>query len=115
MLAHALEGSDTYGGLTQALLQIEEFHPPPIIEALLRGVLTRSEGHPVHFAAMLMFLHGKATSAFDWAQRPFFLKFNTDDRPERIQLFQELCGKIGVDPAKYLKGNVRPPAPKTDP
>lgn len=102
ILADALEGSDTYGGLTQALLEIEAFHPPEIIDALLRGVLNRSGGPPVHFAAMLMFLHGKASSAFDWNHRPFFLKFNTDDLGERIRLFRELCGKIGVDAKKYL-------------
>ncbi|MEP7351886.1 MAG: hypothetical protein ABI824_01510 [Acidobacteriota bacterium] len=103
-LVHALEGSDTYGGLTQALLQVEEFHPPQIMDALLRGVLSRSDGPPVHFAAMLMFLHGKASSAFDWEQRPFYLKFNTGDRRERIQLFKELCAKLGVDAKKYLDG-----------
>ena len=104
ILVHALEGSDTYGGLTQALLRIEAFHPPQIIDALLRGVLSRTEGPPVHFAAMLMFLHGKTSSAFDWEQRPFFLKFNTGDRHERIHLFQELCYKIGVDAGKYVDG-----------
>ncbi len=101
-LVAALEGSDTYGGLTQALLQVEEFHPPRIIDALLRGVLTRSEGPPVHFAAMLMFVHGRAKSAFDWDQRPFFLEFNTDDGAKRRALFRDLCAKIGVDPERYL-------------
>lgn len=104
-LVEALEGSDTYGGLTQALLQIQEFHPPPIIDALLRGVLNRGGGPPVHFAAMLMFLHGKASSPFDWDQRPFFLKFNTADGRERIRLFEELCARIGVNAEKYLDGD----------
>ncbi len=108
VLTDALERSDTYGGLTQALLQIETFHPPQIIDALFRGVLARTEGAPVHFAAMLMFLHGKASLAFDWEQRPFFLKFRTDDRHHRIQLFQELCVKVGVNAEKYLDGNLDP-------
>jgi hypothetical protein len=103
ILVRALEDTDTHGGLTQALLEIESFHPPEIIDALLRGVLERGEGTPVHFAAMLMFLHGKAESAFDWDQRPFFLKFHTEDRGERTQLFIELCERIGVDPAPYLR------------
>ncbi|MBL9199769.1 MAG: hypothetical protein JNL39_04640 [Opitutaceae bacterium] len=101
-LVAALEGSDTYGGLTQALAQVEEFHPPAIVDALLRGVLTRTDGPPVHFAAMLMFIHGKAKSAFDWDRRPFFLEFNTDDGEKRRALFRDLCSKIGVDPAPYL-------------
>ena len=41
-LVAALESLEIYGGLTQALLEIETFHPPAVIEALLRGVLTRS-------------------------------------------------------------------------
>ena len=92
-LVDALEGSEIYGGLTQALLEIETFHPPAVIEALLRGVLTRSGENAVHFAAMLMFLHGKAKSSFDWKHRPFFLRFNTDDGAEREKLFRELCKK----------------------
>lgn len=113
-LVHALEGADTYGGLTQALLQIEEFHPPQIIDALLRGVLTRTEGQPVHFAAMLMFLHGKTQSAFDWDQRPFFLEFKTDDSAKRRALFRDLCARIGVDPEKYLEEKTVSPAAKSD-
>ncbi len=102
-LVRALAGADTYGGLTQALLQVQEYHPPEVIEALLRGVLARDDGAPVHFAAMLMYLHGQASSAFDWEQRPFFLKFHTQDQQERKQLFAELCAKIGVEPAAYLQ------------
>ncbi len=102
-LVHALEGADTYEGLTQAFLQIEEFHPPEIIDALFRGVLARRGGNAVHFAAMLMFLHGKAPSAFDWNQRPFFLKFNTEERAERETCFRELCRKLGVSTEPYLK------------
>ncbi len=114
-LVDALQGSDTYGGLTQALLQIETFHPPAIIDALLRGVLLRTDAAPIHFAGMLMYLHGQAESAFDWNQRPFFLKFHTDDRRERIRLFEELCTKIGVKAEKYVKGNSPPPIREMDP
>jgi hypothetical protein len=106
-LVAALEVAESFGGLSPTLLEVEEFHPPKVIEALLRGVLSRGGGVPVHFAAMLMFLHGKAESAFDWARRPFFLKFNTEDRAERETLFLELCGKIGVKPEKYLRGKKR--------
>ena len=106
-LVAALEVAESYGGLSQTLLEVEEFHPPKVIAALLRGVLARGDGVPVHFAAMLMFLHGKAESAFDWAHRPFFLKFHTEDRAERESLFRELCEKIGVKPDKFLRGKVR--------
>src|SRR6476660_4644558 len=100
-LVAALEGTDIYGGLTQALLEVEDFHPPKVIDALLRGTLERSGENAVHFAAMLMFVHGKAYSSFDWDQRPFFLKFHTENRAEREAMFRELCKKIGVNPEKY--------------
>lgn len=102
ILVAALEAADFYGGLTQALLQVEDFHPPEVVDALLRGVLVRRGENAVHFAAMLMFIHGKAAAAFDWDQRPFFLKFNTENHAERTALFRELCAKIGVSPEAYL-------------
>lgn len=102
-LVAALKETEIYGGLTQALMQVEEFHPAPVIEALFRGALKREGDTACHFAAMLMFVHGKATSAFDWEQRPFFLRFNTENRKERVAAFRELCAKVGVDAETYLK------------
>lgn len=101
-LLEILETASLSGGLSQAIDQAEDFHPQPVIEALLRGTLRRSGEAPVHFAALLMFLHGKAESAFDWDQRPFFLRFLTPDRKDREAAFVELCSKIGVDPSPYL-------------
>ncbi len=91
-----------FEGLTQALELAEQHHPPVVVEALLRGTLEREGDIAVHYAALLMFLHGKAESSFDWAQRPFFLTFNTDDPHERSAAFRELCRQIGVDPIPYL-------------
>jgi hypothetical protein len=103
-LVAALEGSAIYGGLTQALELVDEFHPPQVVDALFRGLLTRDGETAVHFAAMLMYIHGQAESAFDWDQRPFFLKFNTEDRAERQTLFRELCGRVQIDPGRFLAG-----------
>jgi hypothetical protein len=103
-LVKALRAAVFYGGLTQALGEVENFHPPEVIDALLDGALNREDGEgPVHFAAMLFFLHGKARVAFDWDHRPFFLRFNTQNREERVTVFKELCERIGVDPQPYLK------------
>ncbi len=98
----ALEGERIFGGLTQALEQVAEFHPPEIVEALLRGALAREGETAVHFAAMLMFIHGKAQSDFDWEHRPFFLRFHTASRAEREAVFRELCQRIGVPAERYL-------------
>lgn len=110
-LVQALEQAEIYGGLTQALLEVEDFHPPEIIRTLLRGLMDRDGGTACHFAAMLYFLHGKAKSAFDWDHRPFFLRFNTGDLAEREKAVRELCETIGVDPSRYIKPKPAPPAP----
>lgn len=102
VLVAALETCDFYGGLTQALLEVQSHHPRPVIEALWRGVMKRSGQHAYHFAAMLLFLHGKATSPHDWEQRPFLLRFVTEDRAAREVVFRELCAQLGVKPGQYL-------------
>lgn len=102
VLIEALEQSDLYEGLTQALDQIETFHPPGVIDALLRGLLKR-DSVAVNFAGMLFYIFGKADSSFDWNHRPFFLRFSTGERKEREQAFIQLCNIIGVDPKKYIE------------
>jgi hypothetical protein len=101
-LVKALQTAEFYGGLTQAIDEAEEFHPPEVVDALFKGALHRDGEAAVHFAALLMFIHGKAPEAFDWGQRPFFLRFNTADRAERETAFRELCDKTGVAVSKYL-------------
>jgi hypothetical protein len=79
-----------------------EFHPKEVVEVLFHGVLHRDGEAAVQFAALLMFVHGKADSQYDWDQRPFFLRFNTENKKEREAAFVELCEKIGVDSSDYL-------------
>ena len=102
-LVAALEGAELYAGLSAALDQVEKCHPPAVVDALLRGALARDGEVAVNFAAMLLYLHGRAEEPFDWAQRPFFLRFHTTDRAARETVFRELCDKIAVDPARYLQ------------
>ena len=103
-LIASLKKDNLYGGLSEAIDEVEEFHPPGVIDVLFHGALHRDGEAAVHFAALLMFLHGKAKEPFDWDHRPFFLRFHTDDRAERKAVFRELCEKIDVDPARYLGG-----------
>jgi hypothetical protein len=103
LLIHTLRGADLFTGLSEAIDECEEFHPPAVIDALFRGALNRDGEAAVHFAAMLFYLHGKAKEPFDWDHRPFFLRFNTSDRKERKAVFHELCEIIGVDPKKYVR------------
>ncbi|MCC6538002.1 MAG: hypothetical protein IT162_10655, partial [Bryobacterales bacterium] len=100
-LLEALRTGEFYGGLSEALAEVEETHPPEIIDALFRGTLEREGGVACHFAAMIFYLHGKAAMPFDWDHRPFFLRFNTTDRAAREAAFAELCERVGADPARY--------------
>ena len=102
VLVEAIERAELYEGLTQALSEVETFHPKGIIDALLRGLIKRGDTCAVNFAGMLLYIHGKADSSFDWDKRPLFLRFNTPDPNERKNAFVDLCKIIGVDPKPYL-------------
>lgn len=97
-LVQALEQSEIGTGLSEALDEVAEFHPPEIVRTLLRGLMARDGSIAVHFAALLYYIHGKAPEPFDLEQRPFFLRFNTANRVEREQVVRELCTALGVDP-----------------
>ena len=101
-LVQSLETANIFGGLTQTLEQVADYHPPLIVEALLRGALGRGGEVAVHFSAMLCSIHGQGSGPFDGDHQSFFNRFNTDNRTDREIVFQELCEKIGVDAARYL-------------
>jgi hypothetical protein len=96
MLVNALEVATPFDAFTDTLEQVERFHPPPVVDALWRGVDTRQGDVAVHYAAMLAFIHGKADSAFDWSMRPLFLKFNTTSSAERRVAIAELRSRLDV-------------------
>jgi hypothetical protein len=99
-LVEALKTAVAYGGLTQALEEVLECHPPEVMDALLRGLLEREGEVAVHFAARLFYLHGKADEPFDWNHRPFFLRFHTEDRAERLAVYRELCAILEIEPER---------------
>ena len=101
-LVTALRTAELYGGLSQALELAEEFHPKEVVDELFHGALHRNGETAVLFAALLMFIHGKAASAFDWDQRPFFLRFNTENQREREAAYRELREKAGLPDLKSI-------------
>lgn len=101
-LVKALHTATVFGGLTPALDEAELYHPKEVMDALFWAALNRDGETAVNVAGLLLFLHGRVASSFDWDQRPFFLRFNTENRSERKAVFVELCEKAGVDPAPYL-------------
>ena len=102
IITDALQSAEIFSGLSQVLLEVERYHPEEVKEALIKGLLNRKGDVAVHFAAMLFYLYGEAKEPFDWKQRPFFLRFNTKDRKERIEVFREICQKLKINPEKYL-------------
>ena len=98
-LVSSLRHARLYEGLTQALLEVEEFHPPAVIQALLHGVLERDGATAGEFAAMLLYLHGQAESPLALEHQALRLRFLDGHRPA---LFRELCVLIGLDPETCL-------------
>jgi hypothetical protein len=101
-LIDALQNIEPFWGLSQVLDEVERYHPEEVKEALIKGSLNRKGEVAVHFAAMLFYLFGKAKEPFDWEKRPFFLRFSTEDKKERVKVFRELCQKLKINPKKYL-------------
>ncbi len=104
-LINALQDAKIFGGLSQTLDDIAEYHPSEIKETLIKGLLSREGEVAVLFAAMLFYIYGKAAEPFDMEQRPFFLRFNTEDKEERARVFLELCKQLKINPEKYLSSN----------
>ena len=102
-IVHAIDNADVFDGLTQALDAAAEHPTQAVKDALFRACLKGTSVTAVHTSALLFYLYGKAKEPFDMAQRPFFLKFSTEVKPDRIAPFKELCATLGVDPTKYLR------------
>jgi hypothetical protein len=101
-IVDGLQNAKLFGGLSQVIDDVAEYHPQEVKDALIIGLLNRKGDVAVLFAAMLFYIYGKANEPFDMTQRPFFLRFNTEDRAEREAVFLELCERLGITPEKYL-------------
>lgn len=93
-LIRALKHATIYGGLTATIQEVVNFHPPAVVEAVLRGCRERQGDVATHLAGLALYLHGRAKSVFDWEQRPFLLRFNTPDPVARAQACRELQERI---------------------
>jgi hypothetical protein len=103
-IVDGLETSTVMDGLSTAIDLATEYRTPKVMDALFRAALRDDHVMAVHAAALLLFLHGKAKTAFDWDRRAFYLQFGDDDPKVRRTAFQQLCRECGVDPAPYLGG-----------
>lgn len=92
LLVSVLRERGIHEGFTQAMLIVETFHPPEVIEVLLHGAREREPAIAYDCAAMLLTLHGIIESPYDFSERPFLLRFVEEDREEA---YRELCERIG--------------------
>lgn len=78
-------------------LDLAEQHPTAAVKrALLERTLTGDATTRVNCAALVLHLCGQAEEPFDWAQRPFFLRFHTEDGAELQAAWQELKQRTGL-------------------
>ena len=94
-LVEALDSATAFDSFTTTLEQVAAFHPPPVVDALWRGLETRQGDVAMHYAGMLAFLGGKAESSFDWALRPLLMEFKTEDSVARRAAIQKLRTRLG--------------------
>jgi hypothetical protein len=88
---------DIVRAVERGALDLAESHPTPRVKrALLDCARLADPTTRVNAAAMLMYLCGKAEEAFDWNQRPFFLRFGTEDNQELRAAWMELRERTGV-------------------
>ena len=88
---------DIVRAVQRGALDLAESHPTPRVKrALLDCARLGDPTTRVNAAAMLMYLCGKAPAAFDWNQRPFFLRFDTEDNQELRAAWMELRERTGV-------------------
>lgn len=98
ILVPILKEKGIHDGLTGALLVVEEFHPAPVMDALFEAARDREGPVAAECAAMLLYLHGLASSPHGFEDRPFLLQFH--EEAERATAFSELCGRIPRSPEK---------------
>ena len=106
MLAREICGLTTVAnGCVATLLQAETYPSQTVKQALLHASRNRTEC-AMHCAALLCYLCGQTESAFEFAWRPFFLKFGIQESEEtRLAAYQELCRITGLadrEPGEFL-------------
>jgi hypothetical protein len=96
ILRDAISTATFSDGLINALEQIAAFHPPALIDALLRGIDERDGSTAFHLAATLARIHGVEGGADNPALQPLLLRFSTPDRAARARALTSLFEFLGL-------------------
>lgn len=84
------------GTLGELFDEIERTPTARVKRALLDLARSGPDVVRCHAAAELWFLVGRASERFDWDQRPFFLRFEEPEGPDRDAAWRELAGAAGI-------------------
>jgi hypothetical protein len=88
---------DIVRAVERGALDLAQCHPTPRVKrALLDCARLADPVTRVNAAALLMYLCGSTSEPFDWSQRPFFLRFGTDDMAELRAAWTELRERTGI-------------------
>lgn len=91
LLERALRDAEIGAGFAEALRIVQRFHPPAVIDAMLRAIVARR--NPTLIVAMLLYVKGHAKEAFDYDLMPYFGHFCEQERSVAVR---ELRERIGV-------------------
>lgn len=84
------------GSLDELFDEVERLPTPRVKRALLELARSGPEVVRCHAAAELYYLAGKASERFDWEHRPFFLRFEEPEGPDRDAAVRELAEAAGI-------------------
>lgn len=98
VIVRALDEATILNGMVKTLRFATANPTPAVLGKLLWCTLHGNDDLRVHAAALVHYLHGGSSSAFDLAFRPFYLQFGSKDRRVRHAAYLDLCAKIGVKP-----------------
>jgi len=88
---------DIVRAVERGALDLAQSHPTPRVKrAVLDCARLADPTTRVHAAALLMYLCGKADEPFDWDQRPFFLRFASEDNRALRAAWTELRARTGM-------------------
>jgi len=104
IIVEALDHATILNGMV-ATLRFATAHPTPAVSRkLMWCALHGHDDLRVHAAALAHFLSGGSSSEFDWAFRPFYLRFADKEMHARKSAFMEFCAMTGVDPLMIDSG-----------
>lgn len=84
------------GSLDELFDEIERLPSARVKRALLELAGRGPDVVRCHAAAELYYLAGKASERFDWEHRPFFLRFEEPEGPDRDAAWRELAEAAGI-------------------